>query len=205
MTDSELIDLLSQRQALIVHCSRPGKANTGVGGLLFPGDLLNAAEICAKQHKELSCSVVWPTHVKTFGAVGIVLRPRSTRSITSVSPRDSGTSYDPQTGKRHGGGAPFSGAAVHDTFTSASDYNEWTVTDADTVGIFINPCEPLQVAKVIDVTKVPGYDPAMEPGDLVAAQDISIRDIMAAFPHMPVYSYCGKVLMRIIDAAGIYA
>jgi hypothetical protein len=206
MTDSELTDLLIERKALIVHCSRPGKADTGVGGLLFPGDLRNAAEICAKQGKEVSCSVVWPTHVKTFGAVGIVLKPRSTKSVASISPRDSGTSYDPETGKRQGGGVPFSAAAVHNTFANAVDYNEWTVKDADTVGIFINPCERLQVAKAIDVTKVSGYEPAMFPMEgLVAAQDISIRDIMAAFPGMPIYSYCGAVLITVVEASQIYS
>ena len=74
MTDDELICLLIERKALIVHCSRPGKADEGIDGLLFPADLKNAAEICGKQHKELSCSLVWPTHVKTFGAIGIVLK-----------------------------------------------------------------------------------------------------------------------------------
>jgi hypothetical protein len=88
-----------------------GKEGKGVDGLLFPADLKNAAEICAKDYKELSCSLVWPTHVKTFGAVGIILKPRSTKSITSISPIDAGTSCDPDTGKRRGGGVPFSGPA----------------------------------------------------------------------------------------------
>jgi len=206
MTDDELIGLLTERKALIVHCSRPGKADEAVDGLLFPSDLKNAAEICAKEHKELSCSLVWPAHVKTFGALGIVLKPRSTKSITSICPTDAGTSYDPNTGKRQGGGVPFSGAAVHDTFANATDYNEWTVTEADTVGIFINPYEPLQVAKIVDVTKMQGYDPAMDlmgAMNLVAAQEISIAEVKAAFPGLPVFTYRGSELIKIVDAADI--
>jgi hypothetical protein len=208
MTDDELMGLLTERKALIVHCSRPGKeADEAVDELLFPADLKNAAEICAKDHKDLSCSLVWPAHVKTFGAVGIILKPRSTKSITSISPIDAGTSYDPDTGKRRGGGVPFSGPAVQDTFANASDYNEWTVMDADTVGIFVNPYEPLQVAKVVDVTKMRGYDPAMAAmvtRNPVAAEDISIMEIMAAFPALAVYSYCGGELVKIVDAADPY-
>ena len=207
MTDDELICLLTEWKALIVHCSRPGKADEGVDGLFFPADLKNAAEICAKHHKELSCSLVWPTHIKTFGAIGIILKPRSTNSVTSISPIDAGTSYDPDTGKRRGGGVAFSGTAVRDTFANATDYNEWTVTDADAVGIFINPYEPLQVAKIVDVTKMQGYDPAMAsmgPMEMVAAENISIKEAMAAFPCLPVYSYCGAELIKIVDAADIY-
>ena len=36
MTDEELIDRLKERNALIVHCSRPGKGDVGADGLLFP-------------------------------------------------------------------------------------------------------------------------------------------------------------------------
>jgi hypothetical protein len=161
MTDNELIDLLTERRALIVHCSRPGKADDGVDRPLFPNDLKNATEICANEHKDLSCSLIWPAPVKTFGAVGIVLRPRSTASITSICPIDAGSSFDPITGKRQGGGIPFSRQAVHDTFANAADYNEWTITDADAVGIFINFHERIQVPKIFHPTDIPGYDPSM--------------------------------------------
>ena len=157
MTYEDLIEILTKRKALIVHCSRPGKADEGPKGLLFPDDLKNATDICANHHKDLSCSVVWPEHIKTFGAAGIILRPRSTASIMSICNSDAGTWIDPRTGKKHGGGAPFSAQTVNDTFANPTDYNEWTVTDADTVGIFINFHEPLAVAKMIDVTKMTAY------------------------------------------------
>lgn len=60
------------------------------------------------------------------------------------------------TGKRTGAGVPFSQHAVEETFTKASDYNEWTVTDADTVGVFVNLAEKLVVAKVIPFTEISG-------------------------------------------------
>ena len=207
MTFDDLIDTLIKRKALIVHCSRPGKANEGTDALLFPHDMKNATEICANQHKDLSCSVVWPQHIKTFGAVGIILRPRSTSSIMSICNSDAGTWIDPQTGKKHGDGVPFSAQAVNDTFANPTNYNEWTVTDADTVGIFINFSEPLEVAKVTDVTKMPGYDPAMGHQDpTVVAQPISLKEIMDAFPTLPIYAYCGTELSQIgLDMAVIYS
>jgi hypothetical protein len=76
-----------------------------------------------------------------------------------------------------------------------------------TVGIFINPYEPLQVAKIADLTKMQGYDPAMDLMDamnLVAAQEISIEEVMAAFPGLPVFTYPGSELVKIVDAADIY-
>jgi hypothetical protein len=103
----------------------------------FPEDLRHAITICAEEHRELSCSLIWPAHVKTFGAVGLILKPRSTASISSISPHDSGTSFD-DAAKREGGGVPFSREAVDETFANSQDYNEWTVTDGDTIGIFVN-------------------------------------------------------------------
>src|SRR5262249_47278344 len=143
------------------HCSRPGKGDEGIGGLLFPNDLQNAIAICANESKELCCSVVWPEHIETFGAVGIILRPRSIASITSICAFDGGTHVDPETGKRVGKGSPFSRQGVSDTFAKATDYNEWNVQDADTIGIFVHPRDPLVVAKKVSLKDVPGYEPGM--------------------------------------------
>lgn len=207
MTKDELLELLEARKALIVHCSRPGKADEGTGGLLFPDDLMNATEICANQGKELSCSLVWPAHTHTYGAIGIILNPRSTASIASISPDDAGTSYDPVTGKRTGAGVPFSRHAVEQTFAKASDYNEWTVTDADTVGIFVNLAEDLIVAKVIPFTEIPGYDSSMpDLGPIVGQVGLKLADVIAAFPGLPVYGFLGTEIIEIgIDAARFYS
>lgn len=205
MTYDELMQLLTERQALIVHCSRPGKGDVGTGGLLLPEDLYNAITICGEQHRELSCSLIWPAHVKTFGAVGIILKPRSIASITSISPHDSGTSPD-ENGKRQGMGAPFSAQAVEDTFANSQDYNEWTVTDADTIGIFVNLYQPLEIAKEVPFTDVPGYDPSMgDLGTTIVPVPITMRDVMAAFPELPVYGFAGTAIVKIgIDAASLY-
>ncbi len=76
MTYDELMRLLIERQALIVHCSRPGKnadeqryGNLSGDDLLFPGDLRNAIDAVAGTG-ELSCSVIWPGHLKTYGCGG---------------------------------------------------------------------------------------------------------------------------------------
>jgi hypothetical protein len=206
MTYDELLNLLASRKALIVHCSRPGKGDEGINGLLFPDDLTNAIDVCGNQHKDLSCSLIWPAHTKTFGAIGIILRPRSTASITSISPADSGTSYDLITGKRTGGGEPFSRQAVEDTFAKANDYNEWTVADADTVGIFVNLREPLMVAKVVPFKDIPGYDPSMpDMGPTVGQVQLTLKDVIAAFPNLPVYGFLGTEIVEIgIDASTLY-
>lgn len=126
MTDAELLAALVDHKALIVHCSRTGKGDEALEGLFFPDDLRNAIDICAHQSKELCCSVIWPGHIKTFGAVGIILKPRSTRSITSICTTDGGTSVDPATGRRVGLGNPFSQQAVTDTFAKATNYTSGT-------------------------------------------------------------------------------
>jgi hypothetical protein len=207
MTKDELLELLKARKALIVHCSRPGKADEGLGGLLFPDDLKNAIEICANQGKELSCSLIWPAHTHTFGAIGIILKPRSTASIASISPDDAGTAYDSVTGRRTGAGTPFSRHAVEETFLKASDYNEWTVTDADTIGIFVNLTESLVVAKVVPFMAIPGSDPSMPDIGLIVGQvELKLADVIAAFPGLPVYGFLETEIIEIgIDAARFYS
>lgn len=207
MTKDELLELLKARKALIVHCSRSGKADEGAEGLFFPDDLMNAIDVCANQGKELSCSLVWPSHTHSYGAIGIILNPRSIGSIASISPDDAGTSYDPVTGKRIGAGVPLSWQAVEETFAKASDYNEWTVADADAVGIFVNLTEDLIVAKVVPFTEIPGYDPSMPDLGLTVGQvRLELDDVIAAFPGLPVYGFLGTEIIQIgIDAMRFYS
>jgi hypothetical protein len=207
VTKDELLQLLTERKALIVHCSRPGKADGGIGGALFPGDLKNAIDICGNQKKELSCSLVWPAHTHTYGSVGIILKPRSDTSITSVSPIDSGTAYDTTIGRRTGSGAPFSRMAVEETFANARTYNEWTVADADTVGIFVNLTEKLVVAKVAPVTEILGYDSSIPyVGPIVVQHCLELADVIAAFPELRVYGFYGTEIIEIgIDASRFYS
>lgn len=207
MTYEELIDLLVSRKALIVHCSRPGKGDVGPNGRLFPDDLRDAIRICDTGSADLSCSLIWPGHAKTFGAVGIILRPRSTASITSAHPTDAGTSPDAN-GRRSGLGAPFSREAVMDTFANATDYNEWTVTDADTIGIFVNLEERLEVGKVVDLTQDPNYDAALmgHSDPIVLPQPLSFKDVLTAFPDLPVYAFLGTEVVKIgVDSATLYS
>lgn len=199
LTDAELLTELAARNALIIHCSRPGKANEAIDALLFPKDLLNAIIVCGTQGKELCCSVVWPGHVETFGAIGIILRPRSTRSIASICTIDGGTSLDPVTGNRIGAGLPFSKQAVMDTFLKATGYNEWNVKDADTIGIFLHPCEPLDVPQLVRLDATPGYDPVMGDGDTLMIGTVRVRlaQVFAHFPNLPVYSFRGDDIVRV--------
>ena len=202
MTDNELLTELAKRNALIVHCSRPGKGDEGIGGLLFPNDLKNAIEICAMESKELCCSVVWPDHIKTFGAVGIILRPRSIKSITSICTVDGGTSLDPKTGKRGGLGSPFSKQGVLDTFAKATEYyNEWNVQDANTIGVFAHPTEPWVVAKKVSLKDIPGYEPGMDDGEEVGQVLINRAEIAHHFPDLLIYTFFGAGIVK-VEASG---
>ncbi|CUX07577.1 hypothetical protein CFBP6626_07445 [Agrobacterium tumefaciens] len=208
MNDAELLKELVDRKALIVHCSRPGKGDEGIGGLLYPDDLRNATAICANESKELCCSVVWPEHSETFGDVGIILKPRSTNSITSICLTDGGTWIDSNTGVRHGGGVPFSREAVVDTFDKATSYNEWTVRDADTIGIFVKLIGRLpEVGKVVDIMAHPDYDEAMgyiKPQ--VCPVGIELAEIVDTFPNLPVYGFLGTDIIQIgIDINHVYS
>ena len=187
MTDAELFAGLQQHKALIVHCSRTGKGDEAIGGLFYPDDLKQAIGICSTG-TELCCSVIWPGHVETFGPIGIILRPRSMASITLICFKDAGSYFDRATGRQVGFGVPFSGQAVQDTFANATGYNEWNVAHADTIGLFVHPSDPWDVARPVKLSEVPGFDPSLDDIAIVGAVTVTLRQIMADFPGLPIYS-----------------
>jgi hypothetical protein len=198
MTYEDLVAELVAHQALIVHCSTVAKE--GSSRPLFPEDMRTAAAILDAGQEQLSCSVVWPGHQHSYGAVGIVVRPRSTASITSLKPHDAGSIRDPSTGALLGDGAPFSAQAVAETFEGSVGYNEWTVGDADCVGIFVNRLEPLTVAARVEWRDVPGSDPSMWDQDpLFGEVGITLEDIARLLPGLPIL---GFVDGEIRDAGG---
>ena len=191
MTLDELMDTLRQRRALIVHCSRPGKGDIPDSDPVFPEDLRRAMDGAARVTGGLSCSLVWPDHSKTFGSVGIILQPRSTASISEVCFEDAGSSRAPLTGKRKSHAAytvPFSAQSVEDTFLNATDYNEWIIDDADTVGIFVNLQElPLLVPRR---TSVGGHPASPQP------DGIGMSEILSTFHDLPVYGFVGPDIIH---------
>ncbi|WP_062224439.1 hypothetical protein [Aureimonas sp. D3] len=205
MPYEELIDLLSSRNALIVHCSRPGKGDEGLDGPLFPDDLRDAIKVCDTGVGDVSCSVIWPGHCKTFGSIGIVLKPCSIASITSAHPTDAGTVRDTN-GCRTGLGTPYSRQAVMDTFANSTDYNEWTVMDANTIGVFINLQDPpLEVAKIVDLTQLADYNATIMPAEIVMPQQIILNEVCAAFPIVPVYAFLDTDIFQIgIEEKALY-
>ena len=202
MNYEDLIVKLRRQNALIVHCSRPGQGDKVPGAPLFPDDLLKAMRICAEQNTELCCSVIWPEHTETFGDVGIVLKPRSTASITLICTTDGGTHADYDLDRRVGSGVAFGPQAVADTFANLTSYNEWNVQDADTIGVFVKSRnQPLEVAALIDPTQLDGYDPILGTKQFVGSRYVAISEIAAYFPQLPIYTIEGG---KIVDLhAGI--
>lgn len=209
MTYDELMGRLIERQALIVHCSRPGKNADeqrygGLSGddLLFPADLRNAIE-AAGGTGELSCSVIWPEHLRTYGAVGIVLRPRSTDAIRSISPIDAGSRWDEATRRRIGSGVEFSAQAVDQTFANTTSYNEWVVADAECIGIFMHPNEPMEVAARVSMTAVEGFDPSVmdATASVVGTVRIGMDRLWSDFPGLPILTYRNGGIWRIAAGA----
>ena len=81
------------------------------------------------------------------------------------------------------------------------------VTDADTIGIFVNLYQPLEVAQKVPFADVPGYDPSMgDLGSTIGPVRLSQKDVIVAFPDLPVYGFAGTEIVKIgIDAATLCA
>lgn len=195
MTYEELMQELASRQALIVHFSHYAEMDRGT---VFPDDLRNAAANI--QSWLLSCLVVWPGRCRAVGSVGIVLRPTSLVCITSVSPSDSGSSSHPD-GSHTTAGRPLSRLTFDETFAATGeDYNEWTVTKADVVGISVCLGSAPEVKKRNRVAGSP--DPLFE---TIAPVQVSLSEIFQAFPDLPVFSFHdGRIIGLNVPASFLY-
>jgi hypothetical protein len=200
MTLPELLAELDSRQALIVHCSRPGRGGeiSQTPPPIYPDDLRATITDLAKGAREISCSVVWPEHQRTFGTVGIVVRPHSTEAILRVGTSDAGNIDG-----LGGAASPFSSQAVAETFDSPSDYNEWVVLSGTVLGIFVNLSGQLEVARLIapPIDEIDEGRRWLAPTSSVEPVGISLSEIQADFPDLPIYTFVRGCLVTIaVDA-----
>lgn len=185
---------LSRRNAIIVHCSRPGRdGELGPAKPIYPQDLKDTIrDLTQGGVREISCSVVWPEHQTTFGAVGIVVEPRTLSEIKYIHPTDAGHSEE------FGGlGSAPSKAALKDTFEKSHGHNEWVLTGADVIGIFVNLTDQLEVARRIPV---PNDIPEILRGpsdEMIFAMPITIKELKSEFPDFAIMAYVDGTLAEI--------
>ena len=182
------INDIVNRNALIVHCSRPGKGDTE-GKNLFPEDMKIAIDILSNTERELSCSVIWPGHNKTFGDVGIIIKPKNIESVVRVNSSDAGTYYDINTGKRNGLGKPLNKESMLDTFVNSTDYNEWVIKNSDTIGIYVKDLHsPLEVACKYNLPQNDENELYFCANEFIGTMPITIEIIKQIFNGYPIYT-----------------
>lgn len=139
--------------------------------------------------REISCSVIWPAHQETFGAVGIVVEPRTIADIHSMCVTDAGHSA------AGGAGAPPSAEAVADTFEKSHGHNEWVLTGAEVKGIFVNLGQPVEVARRMPMEAFPEEIRHLA-GDGINPAPITFAEIASDFPGLPFFSFFDGVLKQ---------
>lgn len=177
---------LVRHRAIIVHCSRPGRdGEFGEPKPLYPDDLKQTiSDLAIGGVRPVSCSVVWPEHQDTFGDVGIIVEPRTLSDIIEMHTGDAGYS------KELGGlGDPPSLKGLADTFAHSDGHNEWVLTAADTLGIFVIFKDPLEVARKIDLPDDLTEDERALYGEPIMACPISLQEIAADFPSLPIRGF----------------
>lgn len=185
MTFDDLHAQLIERGAFIVHCSRPGRGGETLGPPkpLYPDDLKAAIhDLTNDMGRHVCCSVVWQANQNTFGALGVVIKPRQLSDITEVCPIDGGTGGD---GK--GAGLPLSAETFETTFKNTATYNEWVMIGGEIVGLFVSSIEPLQVARSRSIAGLPAS---------ALPTDITPAEIYADFPGMPVFTISGGKIVK---------
>lgn len=198
MTFLELKAELAARNALIVHCSRPGKGGELKPTPLYPADLRATIGDLDANKREACCSVIWPGHEETYGDIGIVISPRSLASIESIHAGDGGSSWDEASGRRIGLGKPFSAEGVQQTFFQSVGHNEWVIRDADVVGLYVNlAAGTMQIARELPA---PAGLPAHLAEPAIFPDDISFNELREDFPLLPIYVFeAGTLRQRIAN------
>ena len=179
----EVRSLLGSREGLIVHFSTSPSMHKE--DAYYPHDLQTALTNPCCKTKGLSCSVVTPHDIfdgdSPFvpGYVGIILDPRSRRSIVSCSTHDGGDCRNLQTGMVEGEleHVDISADLLCETIDGRTGYNNWLVKDFTVLGILALP--PFKV-------EVIGYHPHI--GTTRGTSHTNIHQIAQEFPHSAIYS-----------------
>ncbi|KXV60225.1 hypothetical protein AD947_02615 [Acetobacter tropicalis] len=202
MTLNELFEELSQREALIVHCSTQAKSTgTPLPGsvarapLYYPNDMITAKGIFETGSERLCCSIIWPKHSDTWGDIGLVVKPHNVGSILDVCSHDAGSPSDATLGQ--GYGKPFTKDAVMETFEKSSgEHNEWGIKGAEVIGIFVKYSDQLPiVATQTKLSDRTDYDPTIPDQIINDFRCVAIGEITSSFPGLPILTFKdGKIV-----------
>lgn len=186
---------LVRQQAIIVHCSRPGRdGEIGAPKPLYPEDLrLTIRDLNAGGVRSVSCSVIWPSHQETFGDVGIIVAPRTLADIKLMHYSDAG--YSEQLG---GFGGPPSPEALAATFEQSSGHNEWVMVGADVTGIFVKKGTPSVARRITPPDELSESERAMF-GDPIVACPTTVEAISADFPTLPILTFRSGSLVKLLE------
>ena len=101
--------------------------------------------------------------------------------------------------KEMGGlGDPPSPKGLADTFVHSEGHNEWVLTAADTLGIFVISKVPLEVARKLDLPDGLTEDERALYGEPIMACSISLEEITAEFPSLPILGFVEGELVTLV-------
>ncbi|TAH66236.1 MAG: hypothetical protein EWM45_11920 [Rhodopseudomonas palustris] len=138
----ELYELLSRRDALIIHFSGP-KGGEEDSARLFPRDLMNV--VSGGAQGGLSCCAIsvgddFDRHA--WGTIGVVLGLQTRNSLVVASAHDVG-SYEQEINgylvRIFPNEKDISIADLEATFDERRDHNEWGIRNYSVLGIFAHP------------------------------------------------------------------
>jgi len=215
-TPAEVRHFLRARTALLVHFSGAPKGAGVKRGHLFPKDLLHV--IAGHANGGLSCSIVRPGDVfngyarNAMGSVGVVLDPRTSRSLTAVDPHDCGSMEDADGNRNVPQERDITPRDLEDSLDRRpkGDYNEWVVRDFQVRGVFASSCPE------VSELSVPEYPEEM-PDDMrdsipsPSFRKVAVEELFRTFRDLPLYSFSSTGIVRcrpdgsiLINVAEIY-
>lgn len=182
MNEPTFKQLLDQHSVAVVHFSHHAVMGLRVE---FPLDLIHALDNYETETR--SCCAVFPCHRMDLpGSVGVLFEPKLSQ-VLSVCRFDSGSS---NFGGLEGsmGEAPTEQTILDSLDVPDGSYNEWRIRGAKPTGIFVaNP-------RNILAKKVLTWHTGIEQVTDIGCQKISLADVFAAFPKLPVYTMRGHKL-----------
>lgn len=123
------------------------------------------------------------------GDIGVAFAP-AVSSVLSVSNNDSGSMLALD-GSELSMGEQLTCPSFEKTFSPTGAYNEWRVKGAMVSGIYVRDQYSLMAKRK---QKVPG---GPEPVETIAACPVSLEEVFAAFPSLPVYTHSSGELVEI--------
>ena len=196
MDEEQFQDFIAKRRVVVVHFSHLAVMKHEVP---FPEDLHHALNNWRTERR--SCCALWPGHGMNLpGTVGVIFRPELS-NVLSVLASDSGAS-DESGEESSLGQLPSETTLTESLEVPPGSYNEWRLTSAKPLGIFVTNIDHILVKQLLKVD-VPEEAAKLMDENQLGWESLEFSMVEKAFTDQDIYTMGDEGIEFVCKRGGV--